>query len=177
MRHVTAHTSMAANLYFTANRENLHSLPLLVDVAVEMGLRRIHVVDTVPFGANGPAASWATPARKVAMIDDAARQAAFGEFRQRCAAAGIEGRESLEAFRTTCHDPFNKIYVTWKGEVTPCCRIHTQVTVGDLRTTPLPAAWHGSALDEWRTRLWSGLPHELCRRFCNLPVAADAPPA
>jgi hypothetical protein len=108
------------------------------------------------------------------MVEEGPKRAAFDEFRRRCAAAGIEGRESLESFRSTCHDPFNKIYVTWKGEITPCCRIHTQVVVGDLRTTALPLAWHGRDLQAWRTQLWSGRPHELCRRLCNLPAAPDA---
>ena len=177
MQYLTCNTTIKASLYFTANRENLHSLPSLVDVAVDMGVGQIHVVDTVPFGAgDGFVAVWATRTRKLSAVSDGWKEQIMLSFRRRCADAGIEAIESLESFRPSCRDPFGKIYVTWKGEVTPCCRIHKQVVVGDFRSETLPRLWHGEAMEAWRARLFSPEPPALCRQFCNLPpqlAAAD----
>jgi radical SAM protein with 4Fe4S-binding SPASM domain len=172
MRYVTQNTKITASLYFTANSKNWHSLPSLVDVAVEMEVRRIFVADTVPFFDAGMSkATWATRAQKVSEIKEAQKQECLEAFRENCRRNGIEAFESLESFRTQCSEPYHKIYITVNGDVTPCCRIHYQVRVGNIVESGLEKVWHGEALSAWRDMLISGRPAELCGQLCNLPSA------
>lgn len=172
MLYVTQSTKITASLYFTANCKNWHSLPSLVDIAVKMGVRRIFVADTVPFFDAGMSkASWATRTQKVSEIDAAQKQECLSEFRENCFKNGIEVFESLESFRAQCSEPYHKLYITVNGDVTPCCRIHNQVRLGNIVERGLEKVWHGEALRAWRDMLISGRPAELCRQLCNLPAS------
>jgi len=173
MQHVTRDGRMATALQFTATSETLHSLPGLPALAARMGVTRLFVVDVLPFADESPDGVFlATPDRRVPLMADADRTALLEEFRRRAGEEGMESVELLDSTKQTCDSPFSMLYVTWRGDVTPCCRIRSEVLLGNVGDTTMCDVWHGPAMHEWRDHLWSGDPPAVCRKLCQLPAAA-----
>jgi radical SAM protein with 4Fe4S-binding SPASM domain len=64
-----------------------------------------------------------------------------------------------------CTWPWDSAYVTSSGIVQPCCMVmgDGRVTLGDLAVASFPQIWHGPAYQDFRARLASDEPPEVCR--------------
>ena len=56
----------------------------------------------------------------------------------------------LKWYRKRCFEPFQKLYVDFQGNVTPCCRIHNEVFVGNILKDGLAGSWYSRAMEQWR---------------------------
>ncbi|HET9015556.1 MAG TPA: radical SAM protein [Thermomicrobiaceae bacterium] len=161
-------------------RQNLHELPDLVRLAQRWGVEG-HFVQHLchDFGESSLPAHY-RPMRdfvecqtllnedpvRVAHYFDAARAVA-GELgvdlrlprtRPRAHPPGTPGRQR-------CGWPWTGAYVSYQGYVMPCCMVSTpdRVNFGSLRDTAVEAIWDGTDFGEFRARLASDDPPEICR--------------
>lgn len=106
--------------------------------------------------------------------DEAVVERHFAEARRVAESLGIELRlptmrgESMPAAppgRGRCDWPWSGAYVSYEGHAMPCCMISTpdRLNFGNLKSEDAAAVWNNSAYTDFRSRLSSGAPHELCR--------------
>ncbi len=174
MQHVTQAGRIDTALQFTATSDTIASLPGLPALATRMGVKRLFVVDVVPFASTGAdgAAPLATHDRRIPLMSARPRHSLLDEFRARSRDEGLQVIESLDSAKATCDSPFTSLYVTWRGDVTPCCRIHSAHQLGNVVEHGIPAVWHGDAMNAWRSKMQSEEPPLECRQLCQL--GADA---
>jgi radical SAM protein with 4Fe4S-binding SPASM domain len=88
---------------------------------------------------------------------------------------GVDVSVHLKWYRKRCFEPFEKIYVDFQGNVTPCCRIHNEVLVGNILRDGLEGSWHGSEMNRWRRDLLRrDRNRRICVERCNLGIGAGA---
>jgi radical SAM protein with 4Fe4S-binding SPASM domain len=63
-----------------------------------------------------------------------------------------------------CSWPFEETYVTHRGDVEPCCMVmgSDRATMGNIRTQPFEEVWAGEAYRDFRARLLSDDPPDVC---------------
>ena len=82
---------------------------------------------------------------------------------------GLPLRLDLRWERTRCREPMQKLYVDFRGNVTPCCRIHHEVLAGNIFDSSLDAVWFGPTLRRWRRALRRREEHpRICVERCHL---------
>jgi radical SAM protein with 4Fe4S-binding SPASM domain len=76
--------------------------------------------------------------------------------------AGVDGR-------SRCDWPWRGAYLSYTGEAMPCCMVSTpdRVSLGNMAQNGADAVWNGAAYRDFRRRLASGSPPEVCRS-CSL---------
>jgi radical SAM protein with 4Fe4S-binding SPASM domain len=163
-----------------AMRDNLDELAALVELTAGWGIASLHVQhlchafgeSTLPqqyapmraFVADQTLVAYDPP--RVARAFDAARRAA--------ASAGISLRlppitpivhPSGTPGRKRCDWPWRGPYVSYDGTAMPCCMVATpdRAALGDLLKHGVAAIWNGAAYEEFRRRLDSDDPPEICR--------------
>ena len=78
---------------------------------------------------------------------------------------------NLKWYRTRCQEPMRKLYIDFQGNVTPCCRIHHEVFVGNILKEGRDQVWYGPALQRWRRALGRKKEHpKICVERCNLGI-------
>jgi radical SAM protein with 4Fe4S-binding SPASM domain len=67
--------------------------------------------------------------------------------------------------RERCDWPWRGIYVSYQGLVMPCCMISTpdRFNFGSVNDAPAPVIWNGESYEEFRRKLASDEPPEVCR--------------
>lgn len=76
----------------------------------------------------------------------------------------MERPHAAQAVRGCCDWPWDASYVTWRGDVVPCCVIATpeRLTAGDVLRSDFPSLWNGDVYRSLREGLLSGDPHPPC---------------
>lgn len=175
-RHGTPRVSMTA----VAMRENLDELPALVELAARWGIASLSVQHLChDFGES------TLPARYAPMRDfvsdqtlvgfDARRiERAFAAAREAASRTGVELRlprvTPIEhppetPGRSRCDWPWRGPYVSYDGTAMPCCMIATpdRGALGNVARDGVEAVWNGEAYEDFRHRLGSSDPPEICR--------------
>jgi len=175
-RHGTPRVAMTA----VAMRENLDELAALVELAARWGIGSLSVQHLChDFGES------TLPARYAPMRDfvseqtlvgfDAARvERAFTAAREAAARTGVDLRlprvTPIEHApetpgRARCDWPWRGPYVSYDGTAMPCCMIATpdRGALGNVVRDGVEAVWNGDAYEEFRARLGSSDPPEICR--------------
>lgn len=186
MQHRDALRSETPNVTVTAvvMRWNLDHLPNLVEFCAELRIGSLFVQHLChDFQEAG------LPQRYRPMRSFVDEQSLLGEDPQRVAAAfsmarlradelGVELRlpriqpreqKELAEGEVRCNWPWRGAYVTYQGYLLPCCMAATpdRVNFGNAFTTGLKTLWHGPDYREFRARLASGSPPDICRS-CSL---------
>jgi len=67
---------------------------------------------------------------------------------------------------TQCIWPFSRMYITWSGEIVPCCmRPNPHFSYGNILKQSLQKIWNGSNYELLREKLKKSYPGEMCK-FC-----------
>jgi radical SAM protein with 4Fe4S-binding SPASM domain len=71
--------------------------------------------------------------------------------------------------RKRCDWPWRGLYLAYDGRAMPCCMVSTpdRAELGDVATGGVTAVWNGDAYSDFRSRLDSDSPPEICRS-CSL---------
>ena len=86
---------------------------------------------------------------------------------------GVDAVVDLKWYRKRCFEPFQKLYVDFAGNVTPCCRIHNEVFVGNILQDGLRGSWYSPAMEKWRDDLLHrGRHRRICVERCNLGIGS-----
>lgn len=155
-------------LNFVMHRGNMHQLPRAIDMAQEMGARRIEVA-TVQFHG------WAMLNRCALMPDRAQAREASRIVAE--ARAALKGRLVIDYVPADYHADYPKtcmggwattgLNVAPDGLVLPCHAAQTikTLTFDTVRTRPLAEIWHeGAAFNAFRGTDWMQEPCRSCER-------------
>lgn len=162
--------------YTVLNRRNHLSAPLLPEVAASVGVRRIYFVETVPFrDESAEREIFDRREYQFAALPKEARRRALASIRSNALRHGVDAVIDLKWYRKRCFEPFQKIYVDFAGNVTPCCRIHNEVFVGNILRDGMEGSWYSEGMEEWRRDLLDRRRHRrICVERCNLGIGCGA---
>jgi radical SAM protein with 4Fe4S-binding SPASM domain len=191
-RHVPALTAAAERrgdrrpqicVVFVAMRRNIRELPGVVRLAARWGVRSVRVQnlshsfdDTDPSGAYAEIRRYAEDEALFGSRDLGLARAAFRDARDAACELGIALRlprldpPPPERGRGRgCDWPWTSAYVTHTGAVQPCCMVMggERATLGSVSDRGFGKVWRGQAYSEFRRRLESSDPPDVCRG-CSL---------
>lgn len=174
-RFTSMDSGVRVSFYSVLNRRNAGSAHLLPALAAGVGVRHVTFVETVPFRDESTEREiYDRREYQFASLPVEARRAVLAAIRRAATESRIELTLELKWFRKRCFDPFLKMYVDHQGNVTPCCRIHNEVFVGNILRDGLDGSWYGKAMTRWRTDLLSTRSHRrICVERCNLGIGAE----
>lgn len=151
--------SPAASLATVVQRSNQDRLSGFIDLAVDLGLGKVSLQSLETKHTDRYADGF---------LGDHAPSCERGELLERLIAAkaeavakGIEF-DFVPARTRLCRWPWEGMYITWDGQVTPCCLIFDHV-IGDASQQDLMEIWNGPAMREFRSQLRGQRPPEQCR--------------
>jgi radical SAM protein with 4Fe4S-binding SPASM domain len=159
---------------FVAMRQNVAELPALTRLLGRIGVDELRVqnlshdfADTDPAGAYQEIRQF-TAAQALWTVDDTAHaRSAFAEATRDAAVAGLHLRlpALADGGGGNCTWPWEAAYVTSSGLVQPCCMVmgDDRVELGDLNRSSFTDIWYGEAYREFRRRLDSTDPPDVCR--------------
>ncbi len=178
---------------FVAMRRNVAELPALVRRLAGIGVDQLWVQNlSHTFSDADPAgqyqqireyaedqALWTDEDRAAAEgggpagLGGGSVEAAFAQAQQEASAYGVQLRlpRLTAASAPTIHDgpgctwPWDGAYVTSQGVVQPCCMVmgDDRIALGRLGEQSFPEIWHGEAYIQFRKKLASDDPPEVCR--------------
>ena len=170
----------AVSLWFTAMRENLHELPLLVELAHKHGVPEIYLQRLVYF-EQGLAASQqalfhrSTP-EELTLIRHAEK--ACKEYGIHFNAAGTASplqsvtRDFGNRPWSGCQRPYNLTYITSSGNVLSCCfapfghrnarEYYDERVLGNVFQESIEQIWNGERYNAFRTAFESDSPARHC---------------
>jgi radical SAM protein with 4Fe4S-binding SPASM domain len=159
---------------FVAMRRNVDGLPDLVRLVSDLGVDEVHVQnlshsfsDTDPGGAYREIRDYVADQALWTGADRARTAAVFAEVGRVAADADVRVRlpANEPAPRHGCTWPWDSAYITSAGLVQPCCMVmgDDRVRLGDLNRATFSEIWVGPAYREFRRRMRSDDPPEVCR--------------
>jgi radical SAM protein with 4Fe4S-binding SPASM domain len=168
---------------FVAMRDNVAELPGLVRLLAGIGVDELHVQnlshsfsDTDPAGRYAGIRAFTADQALWTGADLEHAAAVFAQATSVAAETGLHLRlPGLMTAETGAFDgrgcswPWDAVYVTSAGVVQPCCMVmgDDRATLGQLSEQSFPDIWYGPAYREFRRRLMSDDPPEVCRG-CSL---------
>ncbi|MFN2460821.1 MAG: radical SAM protein [Candidatus Velthaea sp.] len=161
-------------------RQNLEELADLVRLAGECGIAEVNVQHLChDFGESTLPARYdamRTFVREQALTGDEPSRIenAFTAARAEASARGIRLRlpelqprpfPAAASGRSRCDFPWRGTYVSFDGAAMPCCMVATpdRAHVGNVAEQGFAAMWNGPVLQDFRARLDSAEPPEICR--------------
>ncbi len=161
--------------YMVLNRKNHASAPLLPTLAASVGVKRIYMVETVPFRDESTEREiYDRREYQFASLPADVRKSTLDEIRREAIRQMVDVRVDLKWYRKRCFEPFQKVYVDFRGNVTPCCRIHNEFFVGNILDDGLNGSWRSDTMEGWRKDILRGRDHRrICIERCNLGLGPD----
>ena len=170
----------SVSLVMVLMRHNLHELPDVVRRAAHWGIGEVftqnlsHDFSDTPPAAYESIAAYvndqtilAMPAEEVEAIFERARRVATSEgVRLRLPHVEEDGEPPrVDGVPVACDWPWQGAYVTYKGEVMPCCMVMgtDRITLGNAHERPFAEIWTGDEFARFRAGLVNSEPHPVCR--------------
>ncbi len=175
VRAFTAASRVPTIFYTVLNRHSIETVHLLPGLAASCGVRRIILVETVPFRDESTEREiYDRREYQFCSLPEDVRMDALAKVHGEARKSDVTVLCDLKWYRKRCFEPFQKIYIDFEGNVTPCCRIHNEVFVGNILRDGLAGSWYGKAMDEWRRDLLRRRSHRrICIERCNLGIGPD----
>jgi radical SAM protein with 4Fe4S-binding SPASM domain len=163
---------------FVAMRDNVGELPALIRLLSGIGVNELRVQnlshsfdDTDPAGRYDEIRAF-TESQALWTGEDQRRvRSLFAEAARVAGGVGLQLRlpSLTDAGGGNCTWPWDAAYITSAGVVQPCCMVmgDDRISLGDLTETGFPQIWHSAAYREFRRRLDSADPPQVCRG-CSL---------
>jgi MoaA/NifB/PqqE/SkfB family radical SAM enzyme len=167
-------------LVAVAMRENLHEFAGLVRLAHRFGVGAVFVQHLCHDFGEASLPGYYRPMRdfveeQTLLNEDAGRiERFFGEARAAARELGVKLR--LPPTRPRAHPPgtpgpercdwpWRGAYVSYQGLAMPCCMVSTpdRIHLGDMADRGAEAVWNGPAYQDFRARLSSESPPDVCR--------------
>ena len=172
------------HLVMVIMRQNLDELPLVVRQAAAWGIDEMFVQQLSHEFGEAELPDQYAPMRdfvrgETLLHEDLARvTGVFDQAREIAAAAGLplrlpRTRPRLHPpgtpGRERCDWPWTGAYVTYDGYLLPCCMVATpdRANLGNLADGTFEELWHGAAYRDFRARLDSDEPPDVCKS-CSL---------
>ncbi len=163
---------------FVAMRDNVDELPALIRLLSGIGVNELRVQnlshsfsDTDPAGRYDEIRAFTESQALWTGADRDRARSAFATAARVAAAEGLRLRlpSLADAGGGNCTWPWDAAYITSTGVVQPCCMVmgDDRISLGTVAETSFAQIWHGPAYREFRRRLDSADPPEVCRG-CSL---------
>ncbi len=171
-RAFVARRAVRTSFYSVLNRKNHSTAPLLPEIAASAGVRRVYFVETVPFRDESTEREiYDRREYQFAALPREVQRSTLAEIRSSALRHGVDAVIDLKWYRKRCFEPYQKIYVDFAGNVTPCCRIHNEVFVGNILKEGLSGSWYSEKMEDWRGALLDRRRHRrICVERCNLGI-------
>lgn len=167
-------------LVAVAMRENLDEIPALVELTARWGLGALSVQHLChDFSESTLPAQYAPmrafvdvqtlvgfdPPRVERTFDAARRAAEFHRIKLRLPQVTPRVHPAGTAGRARCDWPWRGPYVAYDGTAMPCCMVATpdRAALGNVVRDGVEPVWNGAAYEEFRRRLDSDDPPEICK--------------
>jgi MoaA/NifB/PqqE/SkfB family radical SAM enzyme len=166
-------------LVAVAMRRNLHELPDIVARASQSGAAALDVQHLCHDYSEAGLPPHYRPMRdfveQETLLNADAEQVrtVFAATRRRAEELGVRlrlprlwpERRHMPASGRRCDAPWRGPYISYSGAAMPCCMIGTpdRGTLGDLRVASLAEIWSGPSYSDFRRRLASDDPPDVCR--------------
>lgn len=145
---------------FVLTAHNYHEFPLVVRNAEQIGFDELQVQALLDWGKEDPdeagdTVSDAPPRERMQEVRDTVTKAASEATRIRIVLPAFLQNETEESrVSGSCRWPFNAMWITSDGNVTPCCNLHDprQITLGHAFEKSLEDIWLGPDYRAFRTR-------------------------
>jgi radical SAM protein with 4Fe4S-binding SPASM domain len=162
------------SLFFMAMRENVESLPAVIEHAGEMGVHTVVVQRLVHFDEGLAVEAQSLMGEDLSGLLERCREAADRAGVRLAGTGGLSPADSLtpvDARRpwSGCTRPWRSTYVTANGNVLPCCFApftttdYDGVILGNLFERPMAEIWNGPEYAAFRRSHASDDPPECCR--------------
>jgi radical SAM protein with 4Fe4S-binding SPASM domain len=159
---------------FVSMRDNVADLPELARLLARIGVDELRVqnlshdfADTDPAGAYGEIRQFTAGQALWTEEDTAQARSAFAAAARVAASTGLKLRVPAltDVGGGNCTWPWDAAYVTSAGLVQPCCMVmgDDRIVLGDLNRSSFAEIWYGDAYEDFRGRLDSADPPEVCR--------------
>ncbi|WP_433305679.1 radical SAM protein [Actinoplanes sp. CA-030573] len=164
---------------FVAMRDNVGELPALIRLLAGIGVNELRVQnlshsfdDTDPAGRYEEIREFTASQALWSGADRDAARVAFAGAARAARETGLLLRLPHlggEPDNGGCTWPWDAAYITSAGVVQPCCMVmgDDRVSLGSLTESGFPEIWHGAPYREFRRRLASADPPDVCRG-CSL---------
>jgi len=169
------------SLWYLANRENIHELPNLIELAASIGVNEVHLqrlvyfLDNEGYGLARSDKSLTDPGTEVSQLmqQSLARAEELGII---FTASGltdpvhsIEGSGPGTKPWKNCFRPWEVIYITAQGNVLPCCispfstTEYSSIVLGNIFESSVEEIWYGSRYQAFRRTHQSSIPPKCCQ--------------
>jgi MoaA/NifB/PqqE/SkfB family radical SAM enzyme len=171
-RSFAARGKVQTSFYTVLNRRNHAEAPEVLRLAAESGIRRVFFVETVPFRDESTEREiYDRREYQFGSLSSEDRDRTLARIRSEALRHCVDAVIDLKWYRKRCFEPFQKLYVDYAGNVTPCCRIHNEVFVGNILKDGLAGSWYSPAMEEWRDDLLGrNRQRRICIERCNLGI-------
>jgi MoaA/NifB/PqqE/SkfB family radical SAM enzyme len=176
------------SFWFVGMQENLHELPDVVRLAIELGVPEVHLQRLVFFGDGTKLDDDTTMIREESLhasldalqkraIEACEAMAKASDLRFTASGATTPG-ESLEVHGDHpwqgCYRPWTLMYVTANGTALPCCIApfatpdYQSIMLGNVFERPLEEVWNGERYQELRGAVLSEAPAPWPCQHCGV---------
>jgi radical SAM protein with 4Fe4S-binding SPASM domain len=168
------------SLVMVLMRFNFRDLPAVVERAAEWGIPRVRAQNLSHDFSDAPPGAYASIAefvRDQALVGMAPSETGpvLEQARQMAAARGISLRlpnmaaglaqANVQGTDVPCAWPWRSSYVTWNGDVQPCCMVmgSDRAKLGNARAAGFAGVWTNDEYQDFRRRLLESDPPAVCR--------------
>jgi len=177
-----ARSPLGLRIVMVLMKQNLADLPALVRLAAAEGVPRVFVQHLCHDFEESTLPAEYRPIRgyiRDQSLDDvpakvidgafAAARAAAAQMRVELRLPRLSGAPAPRATLPRCDWPWRGAYVSYAGEAMPCCMVGTpdRARLGNMVELGAEAVWSGAAYRDFRHRLASPVPPDICRT-CSL---------
>lgn len=156
------HGKLQIHMAFVSQVDNIHELPLIIKLADEIGVDQLNstfvteydIKDYTTHNLNNVQLATLKQHYKEA-------KALVGTVKPKVNISNVgyyisklEKGEKLSANDAHCYLPWYSAYITWEGDVLPCCYYYdAQVNFGNVFTTPFKTIWNNTRYQAFRADL------------------------
>jgi radical SAM protein with 4Fe4S-binding SPASM domain len=148
-----------------ALKDNIDQIPQLVELAKELGMGHVHIEPLI--WQDDPAYQEYYQEHSLTEVEEAARaklmqaSATARELKISFSTPLLDFQRSERPKGIPCWEPWTTIFVTWQGEIHPCCG--SEQVMGNLPEQSILDIWNGADYRRLRKDMAQGLSPEGCR--------------
>ncbi len=164
---------------FIVMRSNIHELPRLMRLAGDLGILGVTLQSMDDYGIGARETLWDHQHEAQKYLEEAEETAQeigvpmsynfkerlwaeVGRLPKETALLQLPTSSSADnAYRKRCVDPWVHAFITHEGDVRPCCI--SSDSMGNLHNASFETIWRGEKFRDFRRRLRSDAPPEVCR--------------
>ena len=165
---VSHYKKLNKKIHFVLSQENLDSINLLPGLCEKLHIKSLVVVELIPFLIKKTRRQ-SEDLRNYMPSQSKNLSNVIFNLKNDCEKLNVKLKIRLGWWKMQCSLPFNHIYINVEGNVSPCCRIQENISMGNLLDKQFDLIWNGKKLLNWRYNMKSNSPPAECVACQSLP--------